>query len=159
MPKVYSTRLIKRKRSYTYKDIADLFAIHVRTVQEWRKEGLNILSESNPYLVMGRDLINFLNSRQKKRKVSLKPNEFYCVTCRKAVLPVSESIKEKEQAMLGGGAKSISKEAICLNCKNKIFRFGSSKKMDSKVTKRDADREINGVEDSPLKHLHSLNDF
>ena len=157
MPKKYSPKTIKSKRSYTYREIASHYKIHVRTVQSWRKDGLKIMELSQPYLVMGSDLICFLKSRQADRKIFLKSDEFYCLICRKPVEALNiESIYNGE---LGGGKSSIRLLGICPNCGGRINRFRSSEKQEYIVTKRDATNRINWEHKQPSKHLHSSVNF
>ena len=138
MPKKYSPKTIVSKRSYTYREIAEHFKIHVRTVQSWRKEGLKIMDGSQPFLVMGSDLILFLKSRQSKRKISLNRGEFLCFVCRKPVVALNvESIYNGE---LGGCKSSYRLSGVCPNCGVKVNRFISGENPDHKASKRDASK-------------------
>jgi len=79
----YNIRLIRSRRSYSISEIADLFNIHIRTVQTWHKDGLTALDESSkPFLFMGSELKRFLAEKRKVRKIKLKEDEFYCPRCR-----------------------------------------------------------------------------
>ena len=126
MSKKYELRKIKTKRSYTFKEIADLLDVHVRTVQAWHSEGLNPLEGSNnPYLVMGKDLKMYLKLQTEKHKVTLGLNEFYCMRCRKAVIP-KKVYKYIGGIKIGGNKPSVRLSGICPTCSRKVNKFTSN---------------------------------
>ncbi|NTW87646.1 MAG: helix-turn-helix domain-containing protein [Desulfobulbaceae bacterium] len=75
-------RLVKIHRNFTIEDIAELFGIHKNTVRGWVKAGLAISDDKRPMLVLGHDLVAFLQNRRAKNKQACKPGEMYCVRCR-----------------------------------------------------------------------------
>lgn len=153
MAKKYTIRIIKKKRSYSYTEIAELFKVHVRTVQTWRKEGLKIMEDSQPHLVMGVDLAIFLRKQYSKRKIVLKSNEFFCFACRKAVIPLQ--IKNIDNGKVGISKYSIRLEGICPNCECKVNRFESSEIQAPRATKCSSNKGINWEHKQPRKHLQS----
>lgn len=126
MSKKYELRKIKTKRSYTFKEIAELLDVHVRTVQAWHIDGLNPLEGSNnPYLVMGKDLKMYLKLQTEKHKVTLGLNEFYCMSCRKAVIP-EKVYKYTGGIKIGGNKPSVRLSGICPTCSRKVNKFTSN---------------------------------
>jgi hypothetical protein len=77
-----SHRLVKIHYSYTVDEIARLFGIHRNTVRQWVKRGLPTSDDKRPMLILGRDLIAFLQARRAKNKRPCQPGEIYCVRCR-----------------------------------------------------------------------------
>ena len=75
-------RLVKIHRSYTVEEIARLFSIHKNTVRHWVKEGLAVIDDKRPMLILGSILMEFLKARRVKNKRTCKPGELYCVRCR-----------------------------------------------------------------------------
>jgi hypothetical protein len=73
---------VKIHRNFTIEDIAELFGIHKNTVRGWVKAGLAISDDKRPMLVLGHDLVAFLQNRRVKNKHTCKPGEMYCVRCR-----------------------------------------------------------------------------
>ena len=68
MRRKLNPRLISLRREYSFKEIAQIFGLHIRTVQKWPKHGLKILDGTlSPILVLGSDLKEFL-----KEKISLE---------------------------------------------------------------------------------------
>ena len=122
MAKSYRLNKIKTKRSYTFKEIAKLMDIHVRTVQAWKKEGLETLEGTkSPYYVMGYQLKEFLQGKKSKRKVSLKPNEVYCLVCRKGVTPINT--REVDNGTVGGNKQSLIFKGKCPHCSRTVNKF------------------------------------
>jgi hypothetical protein len=75
-------RRVKSLRSYTVEEIAGLFGIHKNTVRNWVKNGLTPIDSKRPILILGSDLVTFLQARRAKRKQKCRPGELYCVHCR-----------------------------------------------------------------------------
>ena len=75
-------RRVKTHRSYTVEEVAGLFDIHKNTVRNWAKTGLASVDSKRPMLILGNDLVEFLQKRRAKNKHTCKPGELYCVRCR-----------------------------------------------------------------------------
>ena len=83
-------RRVKVHRSYTVEEIAGLFGIHKNTVRAWVKAGLPTCDNKRPVLILGRDLIAFLQARRAKNKQPCRPGEIYCVRCRSPKSPAGD---------------------------------------------------------------------
>ena len=141
MNRKYNVRKIKSKRSYTFKEIAEVFSVHTRTVQSWHTEGLKpVDSTCNPYLVMGASVRNFLTDKQQKTKTTLGKNEFYCMRCRKAVAPIK--IKAIVRSItIGHNKQAVTLVGICPMCSCKVNKF-STKQQSLIEAKGDIIREL-----------------
>lgn len=129
--KRHNPNLVRLRRSYTFAEIAEVYAVHRRTVQVWRKQGLKVLDDkSKPFLVIGADVRSFLKEKQQRRKHPLKPGEFYCPRCgipRKSLLDkISIEITDKR---LGRYRQAIVR-GICEVCDCRLFRFSSDRKLE-----------------------------
>jgi hypothetical protein len=82
-------RLVKSHRSYTVEEIARLFAIHKNTVRGWLKTGLRTIDDKRPMLILGNDLIAFLQARRAGKKQRCRPGQMYCVRCRLPKFPAA----------------------------------------------------------------------
>ena len=125
----YNTRLIKARDSYRIKDMANLFKINRKTCGRWiRDEGLKTIEGniSSP-LVVGADLIAFLNNKQKSKKTKLKNDEFYCLKCREArkAKAGSETIIRTGKTIGKYNKELLSKTGICENCGTTLKRYAS----------------------------------
>ena len=83
-------RLVKIHRNYTVEEIVNLFGNHKNTVRGWIKAGLAISDDKRPMLVLGHDLVAFLQNRRAKNKQACKPGEMYCVRCRSPKFPAAD---------------------------------------------------------------------
>jgi hypothetical protein len=123
----YPVNKIKIKRSYSINEMASLLDIGRKTCGRWiRCEGLKVIEENtNPLLVMGLDLKEFIKEKQAKRKVPLKENEFFCFKCHKAVIPKIGSEKTiKTGKRIGiGNQKQLKKIGACELCGTEINKY------------------------------------
>lgn len=132
MKRNYSLKLIRSRHSYTFEEISELLNVHSKTIQIWKKEGLNVIDSTKPYLVMGYDLKTFLQEKFVKRRLKLQQNEFFCTKCRKAM------ISNHNEVNLYLTGKTIGKNAFkevvikgaCDICSTKLNRFSHSGKID-----------------------------
>lgn len=76
-------RRVKIHRSYEFREAAALLGVHVNTVRHWvRRDGLLVLAEARPFLILGAELRGFLAARQASTRRSLGPREMFCLGCR-----------------------------------------------------------------------------
>lgn len=131
MKKNYNLRLIKNRESYLFRQICEFLNIHPRTVQAWKQQGLPIINNEKPYLVMGYDLKEFLSKKQKDRKCKLQANEFYCTKCREAVRSTDNDvwIEVSEKTIGKQGFKEFVIKGICEFCNSKLNRFSHEGKL------------------------------
>jgi hypothetical protein len=80
-------RLVKIHRNYTVEDITHLLSVHMNTVRKWIKQGLPIIDDKRPKLILGHDLSAFLQARRAKNKRPCRANQMYCLRCRKPKIP------------------------------------------------------------------------
>jgi hypothetical protein len=50
-----------------------MFGVHRNTVREWVKRGLPTIDQKRPMLILGRDLIEFLQQRRLRNKRTCQP--------------------------------------------------------------------------------------
>ena len=83
----YNLRLIKSRKSYSFKEMKTLFGIDRKTCSRWIKnDGLRVVEKGvSPLLVMGSELIRFIQEKRSAKKTKLNDDEFFCFKCHKAV--------------------------------------------------------------------------
>ena len=82
--------LVKIHRSYTVEEIAGLYRNHKGTVRAWVKDGLPTSDRKRPMLILGRDLVAFLQAKRAKNKRTCQPGEMYCFRCRAPKMPAGD---------------------------------------------------------------------
>lgn len=123
--------LIKKNRAYTFAEVAEVYNKHIRSIQQWRKEGLQVIDESTkPYLVLGIEVRRFLTERNSKSRISLKESEFYCFKCRTAVSSQPNDIKfDFTGKKLGKSCTQVIIKGVCQNCNTSLRRFSTIDKI------------------------------
>lgn len=123
----YNINLITARRSYCINEIASLLGIDRRTCGRWIKyEGLRVIEENtNPLLIMGEDLVDFIRNKREKRKIPLKDNEFLCFKCRKAVRAKigSEQITKTGKRIGKDNQEQLKKTGVCEKCGTRLNKF------------------------------------
>jgi len=72
---------IKKAKSYTISELANLTKKSEATVRKWTKDGMPILKDCKPHLIIGVDARVFLKKRYHATKRKLKIGEIRCFTC------------------------------------------------------------------------------
>lgn len=73
---------IKRHRSYEVTEAAETLGVTPQTVRLWTKQGLPIIDDQRPHLILGEAIKDFLQARETTRRRSLALGEFYCLRCK-----------------------------------------------------------------------------
>jgi hypothetical protein len=110
-------RLVKIHRNYSVEDIARLFGIHKNTVRNWLKQGLAAIDDRRPTLILGRELLRFLQERRKRARQSCGPGRIYCIACRAPKAPAG---KMADCIPIGPLAGNLC--VICPDCHRLIYR-------------------------------------
>ncbi len=132
MSKKIKLKNLKSRQSYTTRQLAQVLDVHIRTVQMWKSEGLKPIENTVPLLFMGFEVKDFIQQRQKDKKIKLTKNQFYCVKCKKAVMSKENGIEIiRTQKLIG---KDLLAELIlrgeCEFCGCKLNRFSHVGKLD-----------------------------
>ncbi len=87
MAKCVSARRVKIHRQYTYDSAADALGVTRQTVRAWRKDGLTVLDDKKPHLILGHELKRFIASRTPRKFRKMAVDEFLCMSCGAARRP------------------------------------------------------------------------
>ena len=75
---------MKVHRIYSVEEIARLFGLHKNAVRKnWIKQGLSVIDDRRPMLILGRDLSRFVIKRRQKPKQTCGPGRIYCIARRR----------------------------------------------------------------------------
>ena len=118
-------RLVKIHRNYTVEEVARLLSIHKNTVREWVKAGLPTCDDRRPILILGRELMAFLQTKRARNKQPCQPGEIYCVRCRAPKFPAGGMA---EYRPLNGRVGNL--RAICPDCNSIMYRRVSMAKLE-----------------------------
>lgn len=78
----FPVQRVKQAATYDVAEIARLLGSHRNTVRRWLKDGLQPIDDARPVLILGAELKAFLTERQKARRQTCAPDEFFCFRCR-----------------------------------------------------------------------------
>ncbi len=117
-------RLAKIHRNYTVEEVAGLYGVHRNTVREWVKRGLPTSDDRRPMLILGRDLVGYLQAQRTKNKRTCQPGEIYCVRCRAPKAPAGDMADYQPLTATLGNLI-----AICSDCETLMYRRVSLPKL------------------------------
>jgi hypothetical protein len=83
-------RRVKIHRSYTVEQAVRLLGVHKNTLRAWVKAGLPTCDGKRPMLILGHELVAFLQSRRARNKHACQPGEIYCFRCRVPKFPAGD---------------------------------------------------------------------
>jgi hypothetical protein len=122
----HNISIIKSRRAYTPSEVGALLNVSNGTVYRWMKEGLRpIKKNTNPLLLYGSELKRFLSARRKNRRLTLQPDEFYCVKCRvpKRADPSSIQVTKTGKQIGKDNREQVQNTAPCKDCGTTMRRF------------------------------------
>ena len=123
MAKRISARAIKANRHYTYEDAALKLGNTVQTVRSWARQGLDVMVDQRPHLIIGLDLIAFIEGRQKP-KTKMPLDQFYCLGCKSRSRPLDGIAFFIPQT-----SSSVRLEGFCGHCQGPCGWFVSPRDM------------------------------
>ena len=98
-------RAVRKHRSYTVDEASRVLGVAKGTVRRWLKDGLPVLAERRPRLILGTDLIAFLRTAKRKRQ-RCQIQQCFCFRCRTPREPAFGELEVVEEctvsARVGG---------------------------------------------------------
>ena len=110
-------RLAKIHRNYTVEEVANLYGVHKNTVREWVKRGLSTNDAERPMLILGQDLVAFLQAKRAKHKRTCQPGELYCFGCRAPKAAAGQMADYQPLTATQGNLI-----AMCADCETIMYR-------------------------------------
>lgn len=116
-------RAIKQHYSYTTEEAAAALGIAKGSVRRWLKAGLPHLADQRPFLILGSDLRDFLEKRDKPKQ-RCRLHEFFCFRCREPKAAAGGLIDYVARTALSGQLS-----AICEACETIMHKNVSASKL------------------------------
>lgn len=111
-------------RNYTVDDAAHACGVCKGTVRRWLKNGLPAITDQKPMLILGGDLIDFLNGRRKPRQVC-RLHQCYCFSCRQPKAPAFGTVEFLPLTQSSGNLR-----ALCETCSTVMHKRVAKAKLD-----------------------------
>lgn len=125
MAKRPNPRSIRTARTYTIEEAAQALGVSVGTIRGWVKAGLPIMASKRPFLILGDALRRFVEQRRATLKVTLKPDQLYCLSCKAGRQPMGLMIDVLPQT-----TKTARLVGLCDVCGGTCNRMVSLAKLD-----------------------------
>ncbi len=126
MGKRYNPMLIKSALTYDIGEAAQALGVTPATIRNWIKDGLPVMSERKPYLILGDALKSYLRAKRETSKRPLDADQLFCPSCREGRRPVdlivtTASVSPSTQLLKG----------ICPTCGRACSRIISTRDTDT----------------------------
>lgn len=110
-----SAARVKAHRCYTVEEAADAVNATPQTIHAWARQGLHVLTECRPFLILGCALKAFVDEMKEKRKRPMKAGQFYCMRCKDPRGAAFGMVTFHRGDMSGGEM-----EAFCEDCESAV---------------------------------------
>lgn len=121
--KKFKPRDVKSHRTYSVKEIVELFNVHPNTVGAWIKSGLKTIDKQRPALVFWQDLRDFIKRKNESKKHPCAEDQFFCFKCQKPRQSKDYKVTVKEDNC------RTNLVGICATCRAEMNKTISPKKL------------------------------
>ncbi len=127
----FPVRSIKKRRLYKTNEAAKVIGACEATIHRMVKNGLPVLDkDSRPFYIFGADLFAHVKKKNEKYRVVLKPDELFCINCKKGVKSIPEHFELKfTQRKIGKYGRQVFLKGRCENCNSKLNKFSTDRKV------------------------------
>ena len=127
MKRNYDPLKVKRHRSYTVKELAELYDVGPNTVRQWiKKHGLPVIEGTYPTLIHWKAFRTWLTAWQAARKWTCAKNEMSCLKCQsgRKVMAGTFRVTQTNEA-------SFMLHGECETCRTPMNRSSSKAKLEA----------------------------
>jgi hypothetical protein len=121
-------RAIKKHRSYTVDEAARTLKVAKGTVRRWLKTGLPALTDQRPALILGHELIGFLDGRRHDRQ-TCELHQGFCFSCRAPRDPAFGEVEIRPKTRA-----AVMMRALCATVMHKPVSLARLPDLKAKVT-------------------------
>lgn len=125
MAKRPNPRSIRAAQTYTIEEAAEALGVSTGTIRGWVKAGLPIMASKRPFLILGDALRRFVEQRRATSKVTLHPDQLYCLSCKAGRQPMGFMVDVLPQT-----PKTARLVGLCDVCGGTCNRMVSLAKLD-----------------------------
>lgn len=113
-------RKVKKNRSYTPKQLAALYGVHIATVRSWIKnEGLPVLDGGKEAIMHWSAIRDWIKARNAAQKwPPAKPGTMPCLTCK-----AHKQVRAGTLRIAMGNTSKVTLHGECIGCARPIQRF------------------------------------
>jgi hypothetical protein len=105
---------IKIHRSYGIGEASDALGVHKNTIANWLRRGLQPIDKMRPVLINGTELRRFLKERRDRQKSPCRPDELWCLRCRRPRRPDGGLVDYEPRTALRGNLSGLCPACGCL---------------------------------------------
>ena len=127
MKRNYDPRKVKRHRSYTVKELAELYEVGPNTVRQWiKKHSLPVIEGTYPVLIHWEAFRIWMTAWQAARKWTCADNEMSCLKCQsgRKVMAGTFRVTQTNEA-------SFMLHGECETCRTPMNRSSSKAKLEA----------------------------
>jgi hypothetical protein len=126
MGKRCNPMLIKSALTYDIGEAAQALGVTSATIRNWIKDGLPVMSERKPHLILGDALKSYLRAKRKTSKRPLDADQLFCPSCSAGRRPVGLIVTA---ALVSPSTQLL--KGICPTCGRACSRIISTRDIDT----------------------------
>ncbi len=148
MTRRYDPRRARLHRTYTAKQLCEVFDVGLSTVRAWCGKGLQPIDQQRPFLFAGPAIQKFLRQHNKPYQPT-GPGEIYCVACKRGIKPAGGVVDFVPMGLMNGnfvGSCPHCFHGVCQRVRNDDI---SRKAGNLKVRHKGVSAPVNGNAELP----------
>lgn len=110
-------RRVKIHRSYTIQEAAEALGVHVNTIRNYVRRGLQLVDDDRPLLILGSALRQYLVDGRRAARQRCGPGDIFCIRCRS---PKKPAARMADYIPITEGSGNL--RGICPDCNLLIHR-------------------------------------
>lgn len=122
MPRRANPMAVKANATYDVLEAARALNVTPATIRNWIKDGLEAMTNSKPYLILGAAIREYLRAKYAAARRPLQTDELFCPSCRKGRKPINMRVIHSQVSI-----KTDLLKGVCGYCNCNATRMISHK--------------------------------
>lgn len=122
MAKRVNPMAVKSNATYDVFEAARALKVTPATIRNWIKDGLEAMTSSKPYLILGSAIRTYLRAKYEAARRPLKDDELFCPSCREGRKPLNMQVTQSQITN-----KTDLLKGVCHHCDGTASRMISHK--------------------------------